>query len=69
MDETTPAQILDLAVCISQSVTTLKIGINPTILPSFEGKLEGRVSYLTLIWQPVLEKENSKFKPNRPSSY
>ena len=59
MDMANQVQILDKAVCLSYNANTLGKGMNPTILPQAMGKL----NFLTLIWQPVKEKENSEFKP------
>ena len=33
------------------------------ILPPAMDKLSARLGSLTLVWQPVYEKENSEFKP------
>ena len=53
MDLATQVQILSRVVTISHSTNTLGEGMNPTILLLAMGKL---------VWQPILKKENSKFK-------
>ena len=37
--------------------------MNPTILPSSYEKIVGQTMHFNLTWQPILEKENSEFKP------
>ena len=63
MDSGTRVQILDEAVCISHSANNLGKSLNPIILPPAVDKLLGRLGSLTLVGWPVLEKENSEFKP------
>ena len=63
MDKVNWVQILDKIVCISHSVYTLGKHINPIILPLAMDKYLVRLGSLTLVWQPVLEKKNSEFKP------
>ena len=41
----------------------LEKGMNPNIFSPTMGKLLGRLGFLILLWQPVLERENSEFKP------
>ena len=36
-----------------------------TIPAPVMGKLSGRLGFLTLVWQPVSEKENSEFEPGK----
>ena len=50
-------------VCILLSSNILGKGINLIILPPAMCKLTGRLGFITLVWKPVLEKENSEFKP------
>ena len=59
MDAANRVQIRDEIVCISQSANTLGEGMNPIILSSAIGKSLVRLGFLTLVGQPVLEKENS----------
>ena len=54
---------LDKAVFISHSVNILGNGRNSAILPPAISKQNGRLDALSLVWQPVWEKENSEFKP------
>ena len=49
----------------SHSVNTLGKGMNPTTLPPAMGKQQGRLGSLTMVRQPVQEKENSEFKPDK----
>ena len=65
MDMVTGVQILDEAVCISHNIYTLEKGMHPTIFSPAIDKYEGRLSYLTLVKQLILEKENSEFKPDK----
>ena len=58
MDTATWVQILYKAVCISHNANIIKKDINQAM-----GKLKDRLGSLTLVWQSVLEKENSEFKP------
>ena len=37
--------------------------MNPVILPPAIGKWQGRLDFLALVWQLILEKENFEFKP------
>ena len=37
--------------------------MNLNLLPSAKGNKKGRLGSLALVWQPTLEKENSKIKP------
>ena len=62
MDTVIRVQILDVVVCISHSANKLRKGMNPTVLHPAMGKLLGRLGSVTLLWQLVLEKKNSKFK-------
>ena len=62
MDTVIRAQNLNQACYISLSTCTFAKGMNLTILPPVIGKLD-RMGSLTLVWQPVQEKENSEFKP------
>ena len=39
--------------------------MDPTILTPAMGKLEGKLSALTLVWQLVWKKENSKLKSTK----
>ena len=54
----TRVQILDETVCISNSSNTLGKGMNPAL------KIVGQIwlFFFTLVWQPILYKENSEFK-------
>ena len=63
MDLVTQVQILDEAVWISHSANTLGKGMNLTIFPSAMSIKQGRLSFLTFVWQLVYEKENSEFEP------
>ena len=45
--------------CIPHRANTLEKSMNPTILSPSMGKYQGRLCSLTLLWQPVWEKENS----------
>ena len=58
IDSEIKVQIRDEAVCISHRANTLGNDLNPAM-----GKYLGKLGCLTLIWQPVKEKENSEFKP------
>ena len=44
---------LKKAVCISHCTNTLRKGINPSSLHSAMSKIEGRLGFLTLVWQPA----------------
>ena len=61
MDLTTRGQIMDEAVFISHCAITIGKGMNPTISPT-QLRQYGRLGSLTLVWKPMLEKENSEFK-------
>ena len=63
MDMSTQVQIVDEAVYISHRINVLGKGMNITINPPVKGKIVGQTGPLTLVWQPVKEKENSEFKP------
>ena len=58
MDTAKRVQILHEAVYISHSSNILGIDVNTIILPP----AMDRLGSLTLVWQPVQEKENSEFK-------
>ena len=62
MELVTQVQILDKAVCISLYANTFPKGINQSVLSSALGKYLGRLISLTLVRQPVSEKENSEFE-------
>ena len=49
--------------CISLSANTLSKYMNLTILISAVVKIGGRLGTFVLLCQPVLENENSEFKP------
>ena len=53
VDAVTRVQNLDKAVCISLSANTLGKGMNPAILTPAISKLEGTLSFLPFVWQPV----------------
>ena len=55
-------QILDVTVCISHSAYILWKAMHSTIPLPAMGKKKGKLSPLTLIWQPVKEKQNSEYK-------
>ena len=63
MDLATQVQILNKAVCISYYANTFAKGMNPTVLSTTMGKLKSRLGSLTSVWQLVVERENSEFKP------
>ena len=63
MDTATRVQILDDTDLISYSTNTLGISMNPITLPPAVDKELDRQSYLSLVRQPVYEKENSEIKP------
>ena len=52
MDMANGVQIMDEAVCISNSTNSLRKSMNPTVLCSVMGKT-GWLGSLTLVWQPV----------------
>ena len=58
----TRVQILDDAICVLQSTNTLRKDMRPIIILSARSKYKGRLVFLTLVWQPVLVKENADFK-------
>ena len=61
MNTVTLVQIFDEDVCISQCYTLGK-GMHLII---HSPAMYVRQGSLTLVWQPVLEKENSEFKPSK----
>ena len=63
MDTLTRVQIQDEIDFFSHNAKTLGKGLHPTILLPAMGKQLGRLCFLTMIWQPIQGKENSKFKP------
>ena len=63
MDKVARVQIMDKAVYISQSVNTFRKGMILIFLSPAIGKLLGRLDFLTLVWPPVLKKENTELKP------
>ena len=63
MDTETRVQILDKADCISHISNTLGKGMNPISLTPGIDKQEGRLAFLSLLKQPIYEKENSHFNP------
>ena len=52
MDASTQFQIMDVAICISQSANIIGKGMNPTILSSDMGKIVGQNGLF--VWQPEL---------------
>ena len=54
-----PSSNPDEPACISHSANTHEKGTNATNLPPAKGKNVGQTRFLTLLWQPVSEKENS----------
>ena len=63
MDMAIQVQILDKADYISYSIKNLEKGMNLIILCPAMGKQKGKLYSSALVRQPVLEKENSEFKP------
>ena len=63
MDVAIRVQILNEAIFISHIAHTLRKGIKSTILPLDRSKEGNTRSSLTLIWQPIKERENSEFGP------
>ena len=51
------------AICVSFWADGLGKDMNLSLLPPATSKWLGRLGSIDLVWQPVLEKENSKFKP------
>ena len=63
MDTVTLFKILDKTVYISQSANIFGERYESNYLPPAMGKYLVRLSSSTEVWKPVLEKENSEFKP------
>ena len=52
----TRVQTLDEIICILHSTNTLKKNMDPTSLDPLMNKQSGRLGFLTLMWQLILEK-------------
>ena len=63
MDIVIRDQIGDVTVCISHCPYTIGKDMNPIILPPTLNKKYNRLGSSTLVWQLVIEKEKSIFKP------
>ena len=60
MDTVIGVQIQDKVVCILHNDNIIGRDMNLTILPPVMSKLLGMLGSLTLLWQPVQDRENSK---------
>ena len=65
MDTATRVQIMKESVSVSHSADTFVKGMNSTIVAPVKVTIVRLADFLTLIWQPVPEKENSEFKTHK----